>query len=287
MNLYWQQLLILLGKVPAAFWGVVVGSFFSLSGVYLTNRASEKRVNLQFRNDRESRKHDREMELRKGIFLDAAAAISASVNVLSKFSQLTIPNEDLSETFLGASPALAKVNLVASEETIRALSVFYTEFGSAFFRLLERRIPLLVLQNEINQRTILCKDFEQTRDAMLEQMRHYNIEGVQDARKFEAIKGNFDFEAQRIAEVSEDIKRLTLDFATKNMIYAKECFAENTKVNRSVIPVLVAARKELEFSGSQDAFTEILYSAHAQANAQLDSFLQQVSATMQNPSGNL
>ena len=34
----------LLNKIPATFWGVVVGSLFTLSGIYLTNRAGDRRL---------------------------------------------------------------------------------------------------------------------------------------------------------------------------------------------------------------------------------------------------
>ena len=43
----------LLNKIPATFWGVVVGSLFTLSGIYLTNRAGDRRLRLQFQSDRE------------------------------------------------------------------------------------------------------------------------------------------------------------------------------------------------------------------------------------------
>ena len=43
MNDFLQFLAQLLDKIPAAFWGIVVGSLFTLSGIFFTNRANDRR----------------------------------------------------------------------------------------------------------------------------------------------------------------------------------------------------------------------------------------------------
>ena len=83
-------ILALLDKIPATFWGVIIGSIISLGGVYLTNRASDKRLTKQFTHEREQKTKDREMELRKEIFLAAADAISVGLNSVARFSNLDI-----------------------------------------------------------------------------------------------------------------------------------------------------------------------------------------------------
>ena len=97
-----------LNKVPATFWGIVVGSLFTLTGVYLTNRASDRRLKLQLQNDRELRNREREMTFRKDTYAVAAEAISVSVNTLSKFSDLSFSLKEISATYIEKSPILAK-----------------------------------------------------------------------------------------------------------------------------------------------------------------------------------
>ncbi len=43
----------LLDKIPATFWGVVIGSLLTLTGIFFTNRANNRRLSLQLQHDRE------------------------------------------------------------------------------------------------------------------------------------------------------------------------------------------------------------------------------------------
>jgi len=117
---------------------------------------------------------------------------------------------------------------------------------------------LSILQEQIAVKVALIKGFEKTRDAMIELMRHHNIEGTQDVRRFEAIQKNFEFEADRIATTNQEIQQMTAELFARHISFAKQCFAETINVNRLLIPLLVAARMELELSISKERYAEIL-----------------------------
>jgi hypothetical protein len=266
----------LLQEIPATFWGVVVGSLFTLTGIYLTNRANDRRLRLQLQNDRELKNRDREMTFKKDTYAAAAEAISAMMNALSKLSDLSFSLKEVSATYFEKSPALAKVSLVADEDTFRALTSFGTEFAGAFLRLTQQRMALSVLQEQIAAKASLLRGFEKTREAMIELMRHHNIEGIQDERRFEAIQKNFEFEADRIATTNQEIQRMTAEFSAKHGPFAKQCFAETMNVNRLLIPVLAAARVELELPISKEKYAEILYQSRSELEGQLREFVQKV-----------
>ena len=79
-----QFLIQLLAEIPATFWGVVIGSLFTLTGIYLTNRASDRRLRLQLQNDRELKNREREMAFRKDTYAAGVEAISVQVSVLPR-----------------------------------------------------------------------------------------------------------------------------------------------------------------------------------------------------------
>ena len=172
MNDFLRFFAQLLDKIPATFWGVVIGSFFTLLGSFFTNRANDHRLRLQLQNDRELKNREREMTFRKDTYAAAAEAIAVSMGALSKFSDLSFSLKEVSETYLEQSPALAKVNLVAGEDTIRALANFGGGFAGAFSRLVQQRMVLSNLQEQIAVKVALVKGFEKTRDEMIELMRH-------------------------------------------------------------------------------------------------------------------
>ena len=51
----------LLDKIPTTFWAVLLGSFISLLGSIIANRANLHRLRLQLQNDRELKNWEREM----------------------------------------------------------------------------------------------------------------------------------------------------------------------------------------------------------------------------------
>src|SRR5271170_4533194 len=98
------QFIGLLERIPPAFWGVVVGSFFSLGGVALTNRANDKRLRVQLAHDRELKNRDRALAVRKDVYLAATEAIQAGFMSVYKFANLEIPLEKVAEEYLEKAP---------------------------------------------------------------------------------------------------------------------------------------------------------------------------------------
>lgn len=76
----------LFSKIPASFWGVVVGSLFTLIAVTLTNRANDRWLDKQLQNDRELKNREREMTFRKDTYAAAAEAIAASISALRNYA---------------------------------------------------------------------------------------------------------------------------------------------------------------------------------------------------------
>jgi hypothetical protein len=200
------------------------------------------------------------------------------MSALSKFSDLGFSLKEVSATYLEKSAALAKVNLVAGEDTIRALANFGTEFAGAFLRLTQQRMVLSFLQEQIAAKAASLRGFEKTRDAMIELMRHHNIDGVQDPRRFDAIQKIYEFEADRIATANQELQRMIAELSSKQIPFARECFAESARVNTLITPMLVAARRELEIPISEERYAEILHQTRSKQEGQLDEFIRDIAA---------
>ena len=250
MNDFLQFFGQLLDKIPATFWAVVFGSLLTLLGIYFTNRANDRRLSLQLQHDRELKNREREMTFRKDTYAAAAEAIAVSIGALSKFSELSFSPKEVSETYLEQMPALAKVNLVAGEDTIRALTNFGGGFTGAFLRLTQQRMVLSNLQEQIAARAALVKS---------------------------------ESEVARLATANQEIQQMTADFSEKRFLFVKQCFVENKNVNKLLIPLLVAARMELELSISKERYAEILHQAYSNLEAHFDEFIQNLAANVGAP----
>ena len=260
-------------KIPATFWGIVVGSFVTLFGVYLTNRSSERRLRIQFENDRVLRIRDREMSFRKDIYLAVTEAVTVGINTLPRFADLSISDNQLATTYLEKVPAIAKAQLVAKEKTAKALTDLATELDCAFLHLSIERLPLIVLHKRIERKEADIRRYAQVRDGMIELMRHHNIEGIRDARRFEVIQDNFKFESERLASAAVEESQMREQLLSRQVALVRACHNESMRINDLVPAALIAARGELELSIDEGAYAEILRHSRQRADAQVEDYL--------------
>ena len=221
-----------------------VGRWGRLRGHFVEGHFDRHLFHKQLESDRELSNREREMAFRKEIYTAAAGAIALSMGVFYRFSELSFSTKEISAPYLENSHTIAKVNLVAGEETIRALVDFGTEFSGAFLRLSQQRIVLDGLQQQIAERAALVQGFEKTRDAMIELMRHHNIEGIQDDHRFQMLQDNFGFRGGSYRNYKARTHSL-LPSANKvrsllqNIpLFAISCIAESKRVNLPLIPLL-------------------------------------------------
>ena len=231
-------------SIPATFWGVIVGSFFSLSGVVISNRATETRQRAQFENDQRVRKEERELALRKEVYMAAAEAIHTGMLMLTKLSNFEIPVDEHIRPYLDKAPALAKVQIVASEDTIRAVFDVAGEISSSILRLTGMRIPLDMARKGRLSSEALAAQFEKERDRWLEEMKQFNLASSTDVRLWATIQGNYGFEEKRARELRVQIAQAHLELFSRQLQFADDCIAESQALFSAIIPAITAIRLE-------------------------------------------
>lgn len=271
-----NQLLALIGKIPATFWGVVIGSFFSLGGIVIANRANDRRLREQFKHDREMRNRDRELSLRKDVYLSAAEAVSAGITAIGRFADLEIPNNKLTEAYIDKSPAIAKVHVIANKETAEALTNLVGELNAAYLRLFAKRYPLVAQRNQVSFLQQQMNSFSQERDRMLELMKQFNLDGARDQRRWEVIDRNFKFEQNRITETSKQQAMLFADLSVKQLQFMKECIDETNKLSRLTVPVIASARAELEMPIDKQAYAEVIEQSIKKQEVNIEAFVENI-----------
>lgn len=266
-------LLALIEMIPGTFWGVIIGGFFTLGGIILTNRAHDRRTRAQFTDDRNLRNRDREMALRKDIYLAAAEAASAGLLAVGRFANLDIPHDKLTEGYLDKAPSITKVHIIANEETVRAVSNFSTELNAAFLRLGVKRIQLVAQKQQIGflraQFEVSLK--EQTRT--LELQKQYNLDGLTDQRRWAALQQNFEFEQARGERSRQEADTLDESSIPPQLEFLKEVCAETIKLGRLLTPPLFCIRKELELPVDETEFCRISEEATARQVESLQEFM--------------
>jgi len=270
------EILNLIEKIPATFWGVAVGSLLSLGGVVISNRANDRRLRQQFAHDRELRNRERELSLRKDIYLTAAEAIATGINSLGNFANLDIPNDKLTAAYVDKSTSIAKVHVIAQKDTAKAIATLTGELGAAYLRLFAKRFPLLAEKQRIAVLEGQMNAFGRERDRMLELMKQHNLSGVNDKRKWDIIEKNFKFEQQRIATTIKESDDLAAVLYAKQVALMTDCINETTRLSRLIVPALVAVRMELEMPLDEAGYVTVIEESIKHQEAAVAAFIRQV-----------
>lgn len=263
-----------LDAIPASFWGVVVGSSFSIAGVAITNRASDTRLRAQFEHERESKTKDREMALRKEVFLSAAEAVAAGMNSIGRFANLDIPNDQVTQPYVEKAPAISKVHVIARTETILPLAQFTSRLGALYMELFAQRYELMNEKNAIALVDNQVAQFGKERDRILEMIKQHNIEGVVDQRRWDVLQDNFEFEQKRINDGLADRGQLAAALQSKHLEFMRQCLSHTEQLGGMLIPLLTAVRLELELPLDEAAYRQTMVEIYAKQQQAIDGFIQ-------------
>lgn len=265
----------LLNAIPASFWGVVVGSFFSITGVAITNRASDKRLRAQFEHERESKTKDREMALRKEVFLSAAEAVASGMNSIGRFANFDIANDQITQPYVEKAPAISKVHVIAHTETILPLVQFTSRLGALYLELFARRHELMNERNAIVLVDNQITQFGKERDRILEMIKQHNIEGVVDQRRWKVLQENFAFEQKRISDGLAHRAQLVDALQPKHLEFMRQCLSHTEHLGAMLIPFLTAVRRELDLPLDEAAYRQAVAESYAQQQQAIGAFIQQ------------
>jgi len=241
-----MTLVELLSRVPSTFWGVVVGSFFTLAGITLTNRNASKNLKIQ-----------REMDLRKDVYLAAAEAIAAGLLALGRIANINTQSEAMAE-FNKVGPAIAKVYVIARIETIDAVVAVQSALTSGILRLQLYVMPVMVLKNRLAALSTRIDSFLATQTELLELIGEERLKGAPDRPKWDELQRQFKFETDRLNEAIFEKAGMEPSFAEAQLSLSRSAIDESQKVNRFLPAAIAALRKELELHLDADAFGVIL-----------------------------
>jgi len=276
MLLAWQTLALWIEKVPATFWGVLAGSFFTLIGVTLNNRANSRRLELQLEHDRSTKREERELQLRKDVYLPAAEAISAGMIAIGRLADLRTPQDTILSDWVGKSPALAKAQIVADEATAEALARFNTEMGATMFRLLAIRLPLTTRLQSADLLMQQVSRHSTENDRMLELGKEMNLSGIHDEHRQKTINSYFQFNQERVNELLSQHNTLTRALFSDQMQFSKDCQHATSALSALIIPLLACVRRELSLPFNAEIYSRIISESQEKIGASLEDFIESI-----------
>ena len=279
-----MDLVSLVEKIPATFWGVIVGSLFTIIGVVLTNWSNAKRLRVQLEHDRGLKNRERDLSLRRDVYLAAAEAISAGMGAVGRFGDLSVSHEKLMQPFTEKAPAIAKVHIVANDNTIKAVVSFMEELTGIFLRLSSTRIKLGSLQQRLLFIQEQIRLASKERDRVVALMKELNLAGIHDQQRWAVVQHDFEFEGQRVDKLLKEQSVLQEELFPAQLRFVGECVAQIAVLNRLLTPVIGLVRAELELPFNESAYAEVVELSGRKQAGYFEQFLRDAAVGLRGPS---
>lgn len=259
-------------SIPSAFYGVFIGSLLTIIGVVLTNMSNTKRLRIQHEHERALRSEERDLNMRREIYMDAMEALSTGITAIGRFSELSETPEALMQSYTSLSAKVGKVTIVGQNETIEALANFQLELNGAFLRLGA-------------QRDIFDKKMQKTQALEAEIS---SLEGQINQLSTQIIQAKIDQDHQRIDRLQTEIDQLTealTGLQVKNELLGSQLMqsitsllqtsmAEVSSLNNLLVPLISLMRTELKLPFNEEHFARILQKGNQGLEDYMGAFFQ-------------
>ena len=247
----WLEI-IFKGIVPVA-----IGSLLTLLGVWLQSRSESNRLKIQLQHDAVQREKERQMDLRREVFLGAAETLGKQSEYINLFSKVDFDFWKDQEILKGNIGAGNKVHLIAGIETIEAYARANQCWASALLELSKMRLKIEEVKVELNGQESLIALLSNHRDEALASMKALVNSGPQSQDAYQFHRNRFD-------DLQKDISG---EIMKKAKLYSKQtkllieisaaCMTSHAEFSKRLLVVNLAARREVDLPIDENRYREL------------------------------
>jgi hypothetical protein len=269
---------IYINFIPDVVWAAILASLLTLGGVIATNRGNRELLANQLLHDSEQRDRERSMDLRREVFLKAVEAIATNNLSIMSLGDLNISDAEISKQYSSSSAALSKLNLIASNETIKAISKLSTIMSKNFLRLSGKRFPLMQRQQDINIQSKFYDKSSPSRDQMLGLIKEYNLQGKNDESLWKTITKGYEFANKQCLDYIEELKKLTQQNTQEQIQLTLDCLQAAKEVSEYLPPAIREVRNEMDIPFDENAYKELTEEAWEVTENAANEYIEKVKA---------
>ena len=239
--------------------GAAMGSIITLIGIWLSNYYQSK-----------SKKDDREHKLKSEIYMAAAEQLVIAKQLLMKLPNIS--NDEI-ERFSAHSLSTAKLSVIASNNTVQAVTELSTSIAMNILTLLPEKLPLDNLRIDID---ILSNQLDasfQKQNQMLNEMTAFNLRGDGDLRLWQTLQDNFDYHSGQINNyiIERDSNYAELNQRMKELFVI--CLEASVSLSDLEIKALTCIRNELDMPFNETEYRRIIEATNSKMEAEFSKFL--------------
>ena len=265
-----MNLITLIESIPPAFYGVLIGSLLTIIGVTLTNISNTKRLRIQHEHEVALRSKERDLNMRREVYMDAMEAISAGITAISRFSELSETPEALMQSYSSLSSKLGKVTIVGQNATIEALANFQLEVNGAFLRMSAKRDKF---DKQLRHSQAVEAEIEKLNDKLNQLTTQFTQAKVnQDHDLSHRYQAEIDALHKDLTDLQEQERNIGNQLMHTIAKLVQTSMTEVSALNKLLVPLISLMRKELELPFNSEHFAQILEKGNDELEAYMASF---------------
>jgi len=266
----------LAAAVPDAAAAFVFGALSTALGSWIAHRYALKQQRLQFVFEKEENQRDRQLQLRRDVYLPAAEATVNAMSALGRILDMAVDDSSLAAQVSQFEVAIGRVQLIASAETIQRVSELQRAYMIEYFALMRDRVGLRMRQSDIDIAHNWMTRNQQERDRYIEMMKALNLGGNRDQGQWARIQSAADFASEQYDEFAERWRTLMEEQLTEQQSFYRALPRRLAPMMQLQVRALTAIRNELETGDANDALLRELEST----NRELQVYLEQLLTTV-------
>jgi hypothetical protein len=200
---------------------------------------------------------EREKNIKKEVYLQAVEALTRTQNVVGTLSNLNTDEQKITAGMVNDSGLIAKVQIVGSEKTVKAVTTIMASIGTAIMELMLQRGILVDRKNTIE----MLEGFRSKAQSEIERyiaiMKNLNLEGNQDKRLWDTINNSVQFETKQRDEYSQEISDLWETQNKEHLEFTQNCMNRFFVITSLLPDAVLAVREELNLPISNEAYLDI------------------------------
>ena len=200
---------------------------------------------------------EREKQLKKEVYMEAAEALTKALNMIANFPNLNESEESLTAEFSLEVGKIAKVQIVGTGKTVQAVTTLMNSIGEATLALMLARQPLVQRAAAIDIRKRFRDKSQSEVDRYLSIMKSLNLQGNSDQGLWDTINRSIEFENGSINKYNDEIDSLIGVQNKEQAEYSSKCMNTFFEISTLLPNVVLAVREELDLKIDPNEYVEI------------------------------
>ncbi len=221
----------------------IMASAITVFGVTLANRANSKNLIRQLNHDAQQKDKERELQIRKEVYIEAAEAIAESIEDIQRLpNRIKTENFDICNTLL---QAMAKVHMVGTLDTVKSAAQFTEKFNQSTLPIVPKIVKFVTLKQELVYLNNLGEIQINTMNEINRNFEQMDSSSKQDAgvletykNQFQEVKTKHDTTLALMSTKEDELKCLHIKLISM-------CLSAGIYLQKEALNVILSIRKEL------------------------------------------